>query len=169
MAAIFAKTAQGQEEIASRKGGLTPRERRVLILIDGKRSVDDLRNLIVADDLTHTLGALEEGGHITLTGVIDEAGTLQHTNGPLPALTAFRPLSQTEQRDTLDMARHFMINTLRTFAGPTIHIGLMEKIYVASNHLEMRDHFDAWYRAIIDTRDGRRRAEELRGDLLKVI
>lgn len=44
-----------------RSGKLTPRVRRVLIFVDGKRTVEDLRGMILADDLQHTLGALEDG------------------------------------------------------------------------------------------------------------
>ena len=41
-AAIYAKTAQGQQEIQSRSLGLTPLARRILVLVDGKRSGQDL-------------------------------------------------------------------------------------------------------------------------------
>ena len=56
MGAIFAKTGKGQAEITTKAGGLTPRVRRVLIFVDGKRSVDELRTMLTADDLQHTLG-----------------------------------------------------------------------------------------------------------------
>jgi hypothetical protein len=59
MSVIFTKTQKGTEEMTNRSGGLTPRVRRVLIMIDGKRSVDDLRAMALADDLSHTLGELE--------------------------------------------------------------------------------------------------------------
>ena len=39
MGVIFAKTRKGHEEIETRSGGLSPRVRRVLIFVDGKRSV----------------------------------------------------------------------------------------------------------------------------------
>ena len=62
MTVIFAKTEKGHEKVDKRGGGLTPRVRRLLIFVDGKRSVEDLLALIAADDLTHTLGLLEEQG-----------------------------------------------------------------------------------------------------------
>ena len=37
MGVVFAKTQKGQEEITTKAGGLTPRQRRVLIFVDGKR------------------------------------------------------------------------------------------------------------------------------------
>ena len=56
MGIVFAKTRKGQDEIATKAGGLSPRVRRVLIFVDGKRTVDDLRSLLQSDDLQHTLG-----------------------------------------------------------------------------------------------------------------
>ena len=40
MGIVFAKTRKGQDEIATKAGGLSPRVRRVLIFVDGKRTVD---------------------------------------------------------------------------------------------------------------------------------
>ena len=62
MGVVFAKTPKGHEEITAKAGGLTPRVRRVLIFVDGKRAVDELRGLLQSDDLQHTLGMLEEEG-----------------------------------------------------------------------------------------------------------
>jgi hypothetical protein len=56
MAVVFAKTPKGQEEVATKSAGLTPRVRRVLIMVDGKRSIDELRSMLQSDDLQHTLG-----------------------------------------------------------------------------------------------------------------
>ena len=46
MGVVFAKTRKGQDEIATKAGGLTPRVRRVLIFVDGKRSVDEVRGML---------------------------------------------------------------------------------------------------------------------------
>ena len=51
MGVVFAKTRKGLDEIASRSGGLKPRERRLLIFIDGKRPLDELQRMLQADDL----------------------------------------------------------------------------------------------------------------------
>ena len=48
MAVIFTKTERGHAEITSRAGGLSPRVRRVLIFVDGKRTVAELRERITA-------------------------------------------------------------------------------------------------------------------------
>jgi hypothetical protein len=46
MATIFRKTAKGQAEIETRAARLPPRLRGALILVDGRRSDDEMRRLI---------------------------------------------------------------------------------------------------------------------------
>ncbi|HEV8691251.1 MAG TPA: hypothetical protein VGQ91_13205 [Ideonella sp.] len=57
MTTIFRKTAEGQSEIETRSHHLVPRLRSALIMVDGKRSDDELRKLIgpQADETLQTL------------------------------------------------------------------------------------------------------------------
>ena len=64
MSVIFVKTPKGVGEIEQRSGGLTPRTRRVLIMLDGKRTDDDIRAMALADDLDQTLKMLVDAGYI---------------------------------------------------------------------------------------------------------
>lgn len=167
MSVIFTKTPQGIGEMASRAGGLTPRVRRVLIMIDGKRTVEDIRAMALADDLSHTLGALEEAGFIELLKPAEMPQPA--ANGGLPAITTFREIPAQPNAKDLDMARNFIMNTLKTFCGPATHLSIVEAVFAAKTHEEMREQFAPWFNAIVETRLGRRRAEELRQELLKVI
>lgn len=166
---VFAKTARGHDEMAERRGGLSPRVRRVLILVDGKRSVAQLRELALADDLSHTLGRLEEQGYIEPVKVQDASGAGRPVTAPLPSITAFRALSDPPDPAQIEMARNFMLNSLRTFCGQYAHVTLMATINAARSHEELRLLYPDWYRHIVDTRQGRRRAEDLREQLLRVI
>ena len=89
MGVVFAKTPKGHEEITSKAGGLTPRVRRVLIFVDGKRTVDELRGMLQSDDLQHTLGMLEEEGYIAISSVISPQVTVSAPAVALPPITAF--------------------------------------------------------------------------------
>jgi hypothetical protein len=170
MGVVFTKTPKGLAEMTNRSGDLSPRIRRVLILIDGRRTVDDLRELVSADDLTHTLGTLEELALIEVKGVRRQDGADQTVpDGPMPSITAFRELPQTPDPRDLEKARNFMINTLKSFCSLYGPISLMSQINAAASHEELRAHFPGWYRMIVDSRSGRRRAEELRNDLLQVL
>ena len=125
MGVVFAKTPKGQEELTTRTGGLTPRQRRVLIMVDGKRTVDELREMLQTDDLQHTLGLLEEDGFIEVTGLKDNKGVVQAApKEALPAINAFRPIPNPPNKDEMEKARPFHRkhpeNLLRPFC-PSAH------------------------------------------------
>lgn len=166
MSAIFAKTAKGHAEITSKAGGLTPRIRRALIFIDGKRTVDELRSLLTADDLQITLGRLEEEGYIELAG--KTAGG-KPASGTTVSITAFRALPATSDPVHLQQARNFMSNTLNAFIGTLGASSLLDRIGEAQTHEELRELFDEWFHTLVHSREGRREAETLRGKLLQVI
>lgn len=169
MAVVFAKTAKGHDEISTKAGGLTPRQRRVLIMVDGKRTVEELRAMLQADDLQHTLGLLEEMGCIEIASVVDEQGQASVPDGPLPSITAFRPLPEPANPKELEMAKNYMMNSLKAFVGPYSHLTIVEAVYAASSHDTLREQFAPWFAAITETTQGKRRAEHLRAELLKVI
>ena len=169
MGVVFAKTPKGHEEITSKAGGLTPRVRRVLIFVDGKRTVDELRGMLQSDDLQHTLGMLEEDGYIAVSSVINPQGTVSAPPAALPPIAAFGELPATPDPVRLQQARNFMSNTLKTFVGSLGTSSLLDRIETADGHTGLRGLYDEWYQAITTTRDGRRYAAGLRTKLLLVI
>ncbi len=169
MGVVFAKTAKGHEEMERRSGALTPRTRRVLIFVDGKRTVDDLRGMVQADDLQHTLGLLEEDGYIEVGGIAQGGDVAPAPAAPLKPVAAFRDLPADHDAVKFQMARNFMINTLNAFVGAVGATSLLDRIDQASDHPGLRAEFDDWYHAIVMSRDGKREAEVLRGKLLEVI
>ncbi len=169
MGAVFNKTPRGYEEIANKAGGLTPRQRRVLIMVDGKRTVDDLRSMLQADDLQHTLGLLEEDGYIQIMALINGVTKALGTHTALPSITAFEALPAGDDPLRLQQARNFMMNTLNVFVGALGASSLLERIENADGHERLRELYDEWYHAIVMSREGKREAEALRTKLLKVI
>jgi len=168
MGIVFAKTPKGQDEVATRSGGLSPRVRRVLIFVDGKRTVDDLRGMLQSDDLQHTLGMLEEEGYIEffdISGIAPAAAAGQ----PLPSITAFSELPAMPDPLRLQQARNFMVNTLNAFVGPLGISSLLDRLEIANSHADLRALYDEWYHAMVMSRDGKREAEGLRSKLLQVI
>lgn len=170
MAVVFAKTPKGHDEITTKAGGLTPRVRRVLIFVDGKKTVEDLRGMLQSDDLQHTLGMLEEEGYIEVSAVVDEKGQAATVpDGPLPSITAFRPMPEPANPKELEMAKNYMMNSLKAFVGPYSHLSIVEAVFAARNHAELREQYGPWFAAVTETTQGKRRAEHLRAELLKVI
>ena len=169
MGVIFSKTPKGHEEITSKAGGLTPRVRRTLIFVDGKRTVDELRSMLLSDDLQHTLGMLEEEGYIELTTGSPSPAKAPQPEQRLPSITAFRAMPESADPIELQQARNFMKNTLTTFIGSLGITALLDGIEAAEGHGGLRALFDDWYYAIVTSREGRREAEALRAKLLKII
>ena len=82
---VFGKTSKGAAELTARSGALALAQRRLLILIDGVRDVDQLA-AIVPSALEETLHVLEQGGYITLLGQSTRgADTVQRASMSIPA------------------------------------------------------------------------------------
>lgn len=169
MGIVFAKTPKGQDEVATRSGGLSPRVRRVLIFVDGKRTVDDLRGMLQSDDLQHTLGMLEEEGYIEFFDISGVPPAAPAGQTALPSITAFSELPATPDPLRLQQARNFMVNTLNAFVGPLGISSLLDRLEIANSHADLRALYDEWYHAMVMSRDGKREAEGLRSKLLLVI
>jgi hypothetical protein len=76
---IFCKTDAGRIEVAQRSGATTPLQRRVLIVVDGKKSVNDLGAFVRVGELDDVLRHLLQAGLIEATGAIE---TLQAPAAP---------------------------------------------------------------------------------------
>lgn len=89
---VYAKTPKGVAEIAARSAQLSMTTRRVLIMIDGKRSVDELSVLLRPGEVDAVIAQLESAGLIqrsTGSHVLDvptvfgrEAEAMPTTQGP---------------------------------------------------------------------------------------
>lgn len=78
MATIFRKTTKGATEIETRALKLLPRFRSLLILVDGKRSDDDLAQLVPGPAGQEALQAL------LAAGLIEAIGTTAPVRAPVP-------------------------------------------------------------------------------------
>jgi hypothetical protein len=90
MATIYRKTAKGHSEIETRAHRLSPRLRSVLIMVDGRRSDDDVRKLIPQHG-DETLRLLDEQGFIEIIGITQDLAAPRAINGavaPRPAEAA---------------------------------------------------------------------------------
>lgn len=113
MATIYRKTETGQTEIATRALRLPPRLRQALILVDGKRSDEELRKLIPppADEVLQTLFELDcvevIGGAAPATA---PAAGAAPASAPATAAPAIAPvvltLAETRQRAVRWISNH---------------------------------------------------------------
>ncbi|HXF44557.1 MAG TPA: hypothetical protein VNK91_00385, partial [Burkholderiaceae bacterium] len=69
---VYAKTAKGVAEIATRSGALSLAARRVLIMIDGVRPVSELVPLVRSGEFDGILATLKAQGMIELVALSPE-------------------------------------------------------------------------------------------------
>ena len=68
---VFAKTVAGTEAVRTATRQLSLPARRLLMLLDGRRSLSQLPSIVRPDDVPTLLRELEAQGMITLTGMVD--------------------------------------------------------------------------------------------------
>lgn len=115
MALIYRKTAKGLSEIETRAHRLTPRMRSALILVDGRRDVNDLKPLIT-QQAEETLQALAEQGFIEAVGeTVPPPPPPPAAPAPAPAATpgAARPGGA-----DFDGTRRAAVRALNDLIGP---------------------------------------------------
>jgi hypothetical protein len=115
--AIYHKSAKGVEAIATRQHGLLPKQRSMLILIDGKKRFDELAKLsAMLGDTVQLLDELEAGGFIEAAAGAESAGAV-----PRPAIqpvTAPSPLAPEAPAISLPDAKRLAVRKLTDAMGP---------------------------------------------------
>lgn len=117
---VYSKTPKGVAEIAARSAQLSMTTRRVLIMIDGKRSVDELAVLLRPGEIDAVVAQLETAGliqHNSATSAIDVptvAGRVLDTVAP--STQGGAPDEQNPM--TLDEAKRRAVRELTDRLGP---------------------------------------------------
>jgi hypothetical protein len=78
------------------------------------------------------------------------------------------PAPQNRSAEQIEMARHFMINTLNTMFGGS-RLTLVKRIFSAPGAAELREIYPDWERAMAESRIGARRLPEWREKLFAVL
>ncbi|HSI55474.1 MAG: hypothetical protein ACAH21_03430 [Ramlibacter sp.] len=113
---VYRKSAKGTEAIATRQHGqgLAPKQRSLLIMVDGKRTGEELERVAQAlGDPAEMLGQLLDAGYMEPTGA---AGAPQAPAGH-PA-SAPAPLAGAAPTMTLAEAKRFASRRLTDLLGP---------------------------------------------------
>lgn len=176
--AIFAKTAQGQAEIQQRSLGLSPLLRRILVLVDGKRTGSELATFLGGQgDILDILSQLITKGCVdaqpakakapaaTASAPQAPETTSQTVASNLPGL----PPAETRSAKDNDMARNFMINSVNSIIGQHARISLVKDIFHAADTVQLRTVYHAWAESMSSHSMGARRLPELTEKLFKVL
>lgn len=177
-AAIFAKTPVGQQEIQSRSLGLAPMVRRILVLIDGKRSGRDLAAFVSGnDDIEQILQVLLAQDCVQAQAATKAAAgpaVVSAQSAAAPAMAgadalAGLPASGMRTAKENEMARNFMINSINSIIGQQMRISLIHDIFHAESTEALRTVYHAWAASMADHGMGAKRLPELREKLFKVL
>jgi DNA-binding MarR family transcriptional regulator len=81
---VYTKTPKGMAEVTTRGGALSLASRRVLIMIDGRRTVADLAPLLKPGEIDGVIATLEAAGFVQRVGG-------EHARPPMRAIEAPPP------------------------------------------------------------------------------
>lgn len=180
-AAVYAKTELGQQEIQTRSMGLSPLVRRLLVLVDGKRSAAEMIAFLPeGQDVATMLEALLAQGCIELRGKPNAAGDVPQGvtvddadeamfKPPVDANIPGLPLAASRSAKENEMARNFMINSINSIIGQQMRITLVNDIFHAETTEALRAVYHAWAASMSDHGVGKKRLPELRDKLFKVL
>lgn len=166
----YAKADKGFAEIESRSFGLSPKLRRVLILIDGHRSFETLKSMLSFEGLEKMLDDLTSQGFIRkveLGGAVAEAPVEAVAGGEV--VDPLAGLPEERQPADLEKAKNFIINTLVHFHGQYTKMDLMRSVKACETHSDLREHYADWLRCMHESRQAEKRLPELTKQLLDVI
>lgn len=166
---VYEKTQLGRLEVKTRSNDLTPIQRRILILADGRRTAENILKFSRAVNYQRILDELVEGGFLEIVG-----GTRGVTPAPSRSSAASTeraapgvPQTAAAGGGNLADARDFMLATLASHSSPAKTAQLVEQIQQASSTLDLTRFVDDWYRIISDNPYAASIVDDLRKSLVE--
>ncbi|MDP2406076.1 hypothetical protein [Hydrogenophaga sp.] len=177
--AVYAKTAVGQQEIQTRSLGLSPLVRRILVVIDGKRSGSELAaflsgsgdieeilaQLLTLDCVEAQVRAKPMASPAPAAAAVPANEAAGSSSSEIPGL----PSADSRSAKDNEMARNFMINSINSIIGQNMRISLVHDIFHAETTEQLRVVYHAWASSMSNHGMGAKRLPELREKLFKVL
>jgi hypothetical protein len=133
MTILYRKTDKGRAEVETRAHRLLPRLRQILILVDGRRTDDELSRLIGAD-AAGTLTALRDQGFIQTFATLADSQPPRMSEPAAAAAPAAEPALKAPSSDAL---RRDAVRMLTEQLGPAAE-GIAMKLERAKSMAELR-------------------------------
>lgn len=142
MAPLYRKTEKGLTEIETRMHRLAPRLRSALIMIDGRRTEDELHRLILSQP-AETVAVLLEQGYIELVAAVPTRSSPRTSGGTptSPGLPSELPIQTGSSVGTFDHHRRQAVRHLNEHLGPGAE-ALAIKIEKARDWNELKTHLE---------------------------
>jgi len=176
--AVLAKTATGQDEIKTRAQGLSPMLRRLLILVDGKHTGQELAAFVNGHPVDELLDALIQLHCIELvapaSGSVatpappsdaDQAGA----HGVLDAALAALPPADSRSALELAMARNFMINSVNMAFGQHMRMSFVKTVDECSTVTQLRQVYPLWLSTMAASSSAAKDLPTLKDKLFRVL
>lgn len=148
MSITYAKTADGQNEIETRARRISPRLRSALILVDGKRSDEDLAKLIQQPE--ETLQALLDTG---LIEVVARSAAKSAAREPAAEPVAEPPAAPAPNPAEFEARRREAVRAINDLLGPQAE-ALAIKLERASDMNQLREALERAVAYIANARGG---------------
>ena len=182
LSSSFVKTDVGQREVQTRSLRLGPLARRVLILVDGRRTGQELSSFSGGGDIASLLAELlrleciaavdagaASGASVAVAVAVASALPDASATAPVEDDLAGLPPAQTRGPKDVEMARNFMTNTVNTIFGHHNRISLIESIHLCQSAEDLRKVFPAWKHALEGKASAKKRLPELQSKLFAVL
>lgn len=149
---IYQKSALGMHEIFSSERSLSTRERQVLVLIDGKRSTEELEGFFDKKQLRETLAKLEQ---LDFIQPLDALVPVSHSPAYAINYIAESPIALSPEQ--MDSIKQILINGADDYLG-IMGRGLKEKIQTTTDFKKLRNFISLWHMAMRESKLGRESA-----------
>lgn len=146
---VFGKTAAGRAEVGQRSAGLSARQRAVLILLDGQKTLADIGNLFGEDEMLEAVEGLLRKG---LVGISSAPAAVAP---PAPATRA-----TSVGAAAIMAARELMAAAARKHLG-LLASDLVRRIEHAKDENQLAGVIGLWHVSIRESKTGKPCAEGL--------
>ena len=157
---IYKKTSYGQEEVLTPRRSIGLKERQLLIMVDGKRSAEDLGKYISLENIKDALEFLAKLGFIMPA----------HRQEPIKTNGYKTTNSQTLNlsADQINAIKKHLLKSTDEHLG-ILGRSLKRKIEIASSDEDMKFIISQWHMAMRDSKTGRDIAHVLMDELKALI
>ena len=165
--AIYEKTLSGQREIQGTQRLLSLRQRQVLIMVDGRRSANELEVALNNPQVIAMLAELEHAGYVVRTDRTD-----RRVDTPPIAVQS----SAAKEHPTETMLTEYQMQAVRTILQDSTdeYLGIMGKalrqqIASAQGSDGLRACISEWHMALRESKSGRDSAHQLMEEVQAIL
>lgn len=172
-ATVYAKTSKGRQEVEGRTFGLTAKERRILILVDAKRSANEIVTTAglqcEVDALLarlHQDGFVQPVGHgaAIVTAKTRAIGTMMPRSNAPPEVV----LHGTADENALGFAKQIMLKATHDHLG-LLGADMARRIEAANSYEAIKSCLAKWNMAMRESLSGRAYVDEHLDEIQRLV